>query len=78
MTFTPPDWAIAITASRESTVVLLATLDAVVAALDRRATIDLLINGNQRLAEDIAARLQDPRTRLAGPLDGQGLADQPG
>lgn len=56
-----PDWAVAIFAARETPPVLAGTVRAAIAACaGRRATIDVLINGSQVLAEqfaDLAASL---------------------
>ena len=55
-------WAVAIFASRETPVELLATLDATLAAAQKPTLIDILINGNGALAETFSKRLESTAT----------------
>jgi len=63
-----PEWAVAVTASRESLETLLATLHAAIRAAQRATLIDLLINGNPDLAQACAARLGGELGRLPESL----------
>jgi hypothetical protein len=66
MSVANPPWAVAIFAARETPAVLADTVRAAVAACaGRRATIDVLINGNPALAEQFAAHSRTLAQALA-------------
>ncbi|MDO8971776.1 MAG: hypothetical protein Q7U74_13870, partial [Saprospiraceae bacterium] len=54
-----PSWSVAVFAARESLEVLLITLDAILVAIKRPATVNLLINGNETLATNLNAALME-------------------
>lgn len=51
------EWGVALIASRESVLELLATIDAIIASVERPTVLDVLVNGNPELASGVADAL---------------------
>ena len=49
-----PEWTVAIFASRESATVLAQSIQALLRAIETYAFVDIIVNGNERLAQEIA------------------------
>lgn len=64
-----PQWAVAIFAARETPAVLLQTIQAVVRACQGRdATVDVLVNGNETLAEEVWRRISGRTASTEGTV----------
>ena len=63
-----PDWSVAIFSSRESPDTLADSVRAVLAAIERNAFVDIIVNGNEPLAQDIAGFVGRLKPNPAGRL----------
>ena len=63
-----PEWSVAIFSSRESAGTLVKSVRAVLSAIERDAFVDIIVNGNEPLAQEIAGFVDGFKPDMAGRL----------